>query len=110
MAPLSLIPLEGSAGRGSARSPNFAETRDAIRSFEWEPYQVAEDFSLSENLAEKHAERLAEMQFVFYGEAAKYNVTPASPWQWGHSFSGGQLGASGSRGTVVTGMRRNLLQ
>jgi arylsulfatase len=49
---------------------------DVINDFEWELYHVAEDFSESENLAEKYPERLAEMQLIFYGEAAKYNVLP----------------------------------
>ncbi|MEO2176852.1 MAG: arylsulfatase [bacterium] len=55
---------------------SFAAPGDPITDFEWELYNVAEDFSQSENLAEKHPERLAEMQLVFYGEAAKYNVLP----------------------------------
>jgi arylsulfatase len=49
---------------------------DVINDFEWELYNVAEDFSQSENLAEKYPERLSELQLIFYGEAAKYNVLP----------------------------------
>ena len=49
---------------------------DVINDFEWELYHVAEDFSQSENLAEKYPERLSELQLIFYGEAAKYNVLP----------------------------------
>jgi len=43
---------------------------------EWELYHVAEDFSESTNLAEKHPERLAELQKLFDEEAWKYNVYP----------------------------------
>jgi arylsulfatase len=49
---------------------------DVINDFEWELYNIAEDFSQSENLAAKYPERLAEMQLLFYGEATKYNVLP----------------------------------
>ncbi|WP_170386260.1 arylsulfatase [Ruegeria atlantica] len=42
----------------------------------WELYHVAEDFSMSENLAEKHPEKLAELQKAFLEEAPKYNVLP----------------------------------
>ena len=42
----------------------------------WELYNVAEDFSESTDLAEKHPERLAELQQIFDEEAWKYNVYP----------------------------------
>lgn len=43
---------------------------------EWELYHVAEDFSESNNLAEKHPEKLAELQKLFEEEAWKNNVYP----------------------------------
>jgi arylsulfatase len=49
---------------------------DVIKDFEWELYNIAEDFSQSEDLAAKYPQRLAELQLIFYGEAAKYNVLP----------------------------------
>jgi len=42
----------------------------------WELYHVAEDFSMSTDLADKHPELLAEMQKMFLDEAAKHNVLP----------------------------------
>ncbi len=42
----------------------------------WELYNVEEDFSESNNLAEKHPEKLAELQKIFDEEAWKYNVYP----------------------------------
>jgi len=43
---------------------------------EWELYNVAEDFSEANNLAEEHPEKLAELIKIFDEEAWKYNVYP----------------------------------
>ncbi|MHC4724199.1 MAG: arylsulfatase, partial [Planctomycetota bacterium] len=43
---------------------------------EWELYHVAEDFSESTNLAEKHPDKLEELKKIFDDEAWKYNVYP----------------------------------
>ena len=43
---------------------------------EWELYHVAKDFSESTDLADKHPEKLAELQKMFEEEAWKYNVYP----------------------------------
>jgi arylsulfatase len=43
---------------------------------EWELYNVAEDFSESNNLAEEYPEKLAELVAIFDEEAWKYNVYP----------------------------------
>ncbi len=42
----------------------------------WELYNVAEDFSENNNLAEQYPEKLAELQEIFDEEAWKYNVYP----------------------------------
>ena len=42
----------------------------------WELYNVAEDYSESNNLAEQYPEKLAELQKIFDEEAWKYNVYP----------------------------------
>jgi len=42
----------------------------------WELYHVAEDFSESTDLAEKHPEKLEELKAIFEEEAWKYNVYP----------------------------------
>jgi len=42
----------------------------------WELYHVAEDFSMSTDLAKKHPEMLAKLQQAFLGEAVKYKVLP----------------------------------
>ena len=42
----------------------------------WELYNVADDYSESNNLAEQYPEKLAELQKMFEEEAWKYNVYP----------------------------------
>ncbi|MEM9352099.1 MAG: arylsulfatase [Planctomycetota bacterium] len=42
----------------------------------WELYKVDEDFSMAEDLAAEHPEKLGELQDVFLAEAAKYKVLP----------------------------------
>jgi arylsulfatase len=46
------------------------------RDFEWELYNVAEDFSEAENIADKNPDKLKELQSLFYAEAKKNNVLP----------------------------------
>jgi arylsulfatase len=46
------------------------------RDFKWELYNVAEDFSEAENVADKNPDKLKEMQDLFYAEAKKNNVLP----------------------------------
>jgi len=42
----------------------------------WELYDIRNDFSLSNDLAAKNPEKLAEMQALFMSEAEKYHVLP----------------------------------
>jgi arylsulfatase len=44
--------------------------------FQWELYNVAEDFSQANNLAAENPAKLKELQAVFDREAKKYNVYP----------------------------------
>lgn len=52
-----------------ARADSFDKDR-------WELYNVAEDFSQSNDLAAKHPEKLKELQAQFLKEAVKYQVLP----------------------------------
>lgn len=54
---------------GSAKLPDVNE-------YKWELYNVAEDYSESNDLAAKHPDKLKELQALFLTEAAKYNVLP----------------------------------
>ncbi|MEZ6049429.1 MAG: arylsulfatase [Planctomycetaceae bacterium] len=49
---------------------------DIIDGYEWELYNINDDFSESENLAEKHPDKLRELQRLFYIEAVKFDVLP----------------------------------
>ena len=49
---------------------------DPIDGYQWELYNVAEDFSESTNLAAANPDKLRELQRAFYIEAVKYNVLP----------------------------------
>ncbi len=42
----------------------------------WELYNIEEDFSQANDLAQKYPEKLNELKALFWEEAEKYNVTP----------------------------------
>lgn len=50
----------------------------APEDYKWELYNLAEDYSQSNDLAAKMPEKLKEMQALFDQEAKKYNVLPLS--------------------------------
>jgi arylsulfatase len=53
------------------------ESREASpNAGKWELYHVDADFSQAENLAEKHPEKLRELQDLFLAEAARHDVLP----------------------------------
>jgi len=52
------------------------EVVDPIDGYEWELYNVKEDFSQAVNLVKSNPEKLRELQRLFYIEAVKYNVLP----------------------------------
>jgi arylsulfatase len=55
---------------------SVAEAVDPVNGYEWELYNISEDFSQASNLAESNPEKLRELQRLFYIEAVKYNVLP----------------------------------
>jgi arylsulfatase len=42
----------------------------------WELYNINEDFSQANNLADKHPEKVKELEAMFWKDAAKYHVLP----------------------------------
>lgn len=48
----------------------------SIDDYKWELYNVAEDFSQSQNLADQEPVRLRHLQDLFWAEAARHNVLP----------------------------------
>lgn len=50
--------------------------RSTLQQDQWELYHVEDDFSMSEDMAARHPEKLAQLQSVFLSEAEKYHVLP----------------------------------
>ena len=55
---------------GTAKMP------DVVNGYQWELYNIAEDYSEYNDLAAKQPEKLKELQALFLTEAAKYQVFP----------------------------------
>jgi len=51
-------------------------TTDVVNGYKWELYNIAEDYSESNNLAATNPEKLEYLQELFLMEAAKYDVFP----------------------------------
>jgi arylsulfatase len=51
-------------------------TKDPADDYEWELYNVEEDFSEAKNLVKENPKKLRELQDLWWSEAAKYNVLP----------------------------------
>jgi len=47
-----------------------------VNDYKWELYNVSQDFSEANNLADKEPAKLKELQELFWTEAEKYNVLP----------------------------------
>jgi len=58
------------------KAPWEAKPRRPLADDVWELYNVTEDFSQANNLAEKNPEKLEELKKKFMEEAVKYNVLP----------------------------------
>lgn len=55
------------------------KTVDGLKNAKWELYNIAEDFSQTDDLATKHPDKLKELQDQFLVEAKKYDVLPLDP-------------------------------
>jgi arylsulfatase A-like enzyme len=58
------------------KAPWEAQPRRALTEDVWELYNVNEDFSQANNLADQNPEKLEELKQKFMEEAVKYNVLP----------------------------------
>ncbi|MBR0827049.1 arylsulfatase [Bradyrhizobium manausense] len=56
---------------GTAKMPT-----DVVNGYKWELYNIAEDYSESNDIAAKMPDKLRELQELFLVEATKYNVFP----------------------------------
>jgi arylsulfatase A-like enzyme len=61
---------------GTVHLKPWGKVENRFTEDKWELYHVAEDFSMSTDLAKKHPEALERLKGVFKGEALKYNVFP----------------------------------
>ncbi len=61
---------------GTVHQKPWATAETGFDEDRWELYHVAEDFSMSTDLATQNPEKLKELQSVFLAEAEKYNVLP----------------------------------
>jgi hypothetical protein len=55
---------------------SVVEAVDPIDGYEWELYNVEQDFSQASNLAKSNPDKLRELQRLFYIEAVKHNALP----------------------------------
>lgn len=55
---------------------SVAEAVDPIDGYQWELYNVEEDFSQANDLAKSNPDKLRELQRLFYVEAVKFDVLP----------------------------------
>jgi arylsulfatase len=61
---------------GTVHVTPWGEVENRFTEDTWELYHVAEDFSMSTDLAGQYPDTLAKLQQVFLGEAVKYKVLP----------------------------------
>jgi arylsulfatase len=55
---------------------------DVITGYNWELYNIDNDFTEFNDLATKMPDKLMEMQDVFYAEARKFDVLPSTTRRW----------------------------
>jgi arylsulfatase len=67
---------EGWLARTIHRAPWEAKPRQPLADDVWELFDTRSDFSLANNLAAKHPEKVAELKAVFLTEAKKFHVLP----------------------------------
>jgi arylsulfatase len=67
---------DGWFARTLHRAPWDTGAQKPLTSDVWELYNVRKDFSLANNLAAQHSDKLKEMKDLFMSEASKYHVLP----------------------------------
>jgi len=68
-----------------------------ILDYNWELYNITEDFSQANNLADKYPEKLKELQDMFWVEAGKNNVLPLDNRGITRVLDGGRPGSNEGR-------------
>lgn len=67
---------DGWFARTLHRAPWETTKQRPLQEDPWDLYYMRDDFSLSNNLAKKHPEKLQELQALFMSEAERYHVLP----------------------------------
>ncbi|EMS31276.1 Arylsulfatase [Mariniradius saccharolyticus AK6] len=67
---------DGWYARTIHKAPYLPQPYNTLREDKWELYNTLEDFSLTNNLAEKETDKLKAMQDLFMAEAKKYHALP----------------------------------
>ncbi|MEO1130996.1 MAG: sulfatase-like hydrolase/transferase, partial [Planctomycetota bacterium] len=67
---------DGWLARAVHRAPWAADVMQPLQDDPWELYDITRDFSLANDLASQHPEKLQEMQALFDREAIRNNVYP----------------------------------
>ncbi len=67
---------DGWLARTLHRAPWETANLPPLETDVWDLYNVKEDFSLTNNVAKEHPEKLAKLEALFMSEAEKYNVLP----------------------------------
>jgi arylsulfatase A-like enzyme len=67
---------DGWFARTIHRAPWQSVDMPPLETDTWELYNVREDFSLANNLADKHPKKVTEMEALFMSEGEKYHVLP----------------------------------
>jgi len=67
---------EGWFARTIHRAPWEAVNMPPLETDTWDLYNVKEDFSLANNLADKYPEKLVELEALFMSEGEKYHALP----------------------------------
>ncbi|MCU0417458.1 MAG: arylsulfatase [Cytophagaceae bacterium] len=67
---------EGWMARTVHKAPWEIKPKGTVAQDKWELFNVAEDFSMSTNVADKYPEKLKELQELFKEEAIKFHVFP----------------------------------
>ncbi|MGJ7512184.1 arylsulfatase [Variovorax sp. GT1P44] len=74
-----------------------------VNEYKWELYNLAEDYSQSNDLAEKMPEKVKQMQAIFDQEAAKYQVLPLDNSQFARAIAPRPSAVAGKTVFTYTG-------
>ena len=84
----------------------LAKMPDVVNGYKWELYNLADDYSQSNDLAAKMPDKLRQLQELFIVEASKYNVFPLDNSVSGAHWRRGRMPARGGTCSPIRGSAR----